>query len=303
MTSSATAEGEAETSEPGRGLDESGEPGEPEARKGPQTQGFGIASIGFVIAAWGAMCGIGGGLFAVPCLHYLYKLPLKQAVVTSLSLVAATTISATLAESVRADSRIEWLVVAALVLGSLAGAQVGFRVAKRLEPRRLKMIFCVLLLFVGTRILGWVPTTLAADGQAPVDVTLGWADYGTALLIGIGGGFVAPMLGIGGGLVAVPALLFALPGIGHLGARACSMAMGTVTSTRSMVLYYRAGQLNLRRSASFAAGAALGAFVGVQIVHIPGVADVAKKMLAGTLLLVAVRFAWDVTRKVEPAKD
>ena len=29
------------------------------------------------------MCGIGGGLFAVPLLHYVYRVPLKQAVIDS----------------------------------------------------------------------------------------------------------------------------------------------------------------------------------------------------------------------------
>lgn len=262
----------------------------------PRTQGLGIALVGFVIAMWGAMCGIGGGLFAVPILHYVYKLTLRQSVVTSLSLVAATTISATLAETLRDDSRIDWWVVLCLVGGSLVGAQFGFRAAQRIKPDKLKLIFSVLLLFVGTRILGWVPQTFAGLSDASEAPALETADYALAALIGLGGGFVAPMLGIGGGLVAVPALMFAIPSLGHLGARACSMAMGTVTSTRSMVLYFRAGELNLRRSASFATGAALGAFAGVQIVHIAGVADVAKKMLAVTLLLVAARFAWDVIR-------
>jgi|GEM_PF-508660 len=261
-----------------------------------RARGPGIGLVGFAIATWGAMCGIGGGLFAVPTLHYVYRFDLKQSVVTSLSLVAATTISATLTESLRADSRIDWALVACLVVGSLLGAQLGFRVAQRIETRLLKAIFSVLLLFVGIRILGWLPESLAASGPQDPAPELGTPEYVLGLVIGLGGGFVAPMLGIGGGLVAVPALLFAIPGLGHLGARACSMAMGTVTSTRSMLLYFRAGQLDLRRSATFAFGAAAGAFLGVQIVHVPGVAEVAKKMLAVTLLLVAARFAVDVLR-------
>jgi uncharacterized membrane protein YfcA len=260
----------------------------------PRAHGLAIGLVGMAIAAWGAMCGIGGGLFAVPVLHYIYKLRLKDAIVTSLALVAATTISATASEAFRADSAINWAVVGCLVAGSLVGAQLGFRVSRKVKTRPLKVVFIVLLLIVGVRILGLVPESFASGGYPHVLPDLGPWDFATAAMIGLGGGFVAPLLGIGGGLVAVPALLVFLPSLGHLGARACSMAMAVVTSTRSMVLYYRAGELNIKRSASFAIGAAIGAFIGVQLVHIPGVAEVAKKMLAATLLIVAVRFAIDL---------
>jgi uncharacterized membrane protein YfcA len=261
-----------------------------------RARGFAIGVVGMAIAAWGAMCGIGGGLFAVPVLHYIYRLKLKDAIITSLALVAATTASATLAEALREDSAIDWRVVLALIGGSLVGAQVGFRVSRRIETRLLKMIFIVVLAFVGIRILGIVPESLAGDGRSFAHPGLGPWDFAASALIGFGGGFVAPLLGIGGGLVAVPALLIFLPSIGHLGARACSMAMAVVSSVRSLVLYYRAGELNLRRSMSIAIGAAIGAVVGVQLVHIPGVAEVAKKMLAATLLIVAARFALDIAR-------
>ncbi len=259
-----------------------------------RAHGFAIGFVGLLIAAWGAMCGIGGGLFAVPILHYIYKLKLKDAIVTSLALVAATTTSATLSEAFRDDSRIDWRVVACLVGGSLLGAQLGFLISRRIETRMLKMVFIALLVIVGVRILGLVPESLAAGALPYTHPELGAVELVTAALIGLGGGFVAPLLGIGGGLVAVPALLVFLPSLGHLGARACSMAMGVVASSRSMFLYYRAGELNLRRSASFATGAAIGAFIGVQLVHIDGVAEIAKKMLAGTLLIVAVRFGIDL---------
>lgn len=264
-------------------------------------RGVGAAAVAFAIAAWSGMCGIGGGLFAVPVLHIVYGLRLKQAIPISLSLVAAATISGTLTEALREDTAIRWGVVAGLVIGSLFGTPLGFRVAKHVDSRKLRMIFAVLLFFVGVRVLGVVPETLAAgSGEAPA-LELGWTGYGLAALIGFGGGFVSPLLGIGGGLVAVPALLLALPPLGHLGARACSLAMATVTSTRSLGLYWRAGQLELARSAYFALGGVLGAFVGVQLVHIPGVADIAEKMLGVTLLAVCVRFLLDLRRKpVEP---
>ncbi|MCB9916684.1 MAG: sulfite exporter TauE/SafE family protein [Planctomycetes bacterium] len=268
-----------------------------EERAERSPQGFGVAAMGFAISAWCGMCGIGGGLFAVPVLHFVYKLDLKRAIPVSLSLVAAGTISGTIAEALRADSALRWGIVAGLVVGSLFGAPLGFQVAKRIDSRKLKLVFAVLLAFVGSRILGFVPQAMAAGPDGVPVFEPSWSDYGLAAVIGLGGGFVAPLLGIGGGLIAVPALLFALPGIGHLGARACSLAMATVTSTRSLALYWRAGQLDLRGSASFALGAVVGAVAGVRLVHIPGVEDVAEKMLGVTLLLVCLRFVLDLRKR------
>jgi uncharacterized membrane protein YfcA len=268
-----------------------------QVEEGAPTQGPGVVAVSFAVAAWSGMCGIGGGLFAVPILHFVYKMRLKEAIPISLSLVAAATISGTVTEALRADSALDWGIVLGLVAGSLVGAPLGFKVAQRVNSRRLKQIFIVLLLFVGTRILGFVPQAFAAgvDGL-PVN-TVGLSEYAISVLIGFGGGFVSPLLGIGGGLVAVPALLFGVPAIGYYGARACSLAMATVTSTRSLLLYWRAGQLDLRRSISVALGAALGAWVGVYLVHIDGIKDIAQKMLGATLLLVAVRFLFDLRRK------
>ncbi len=235
-------------------------------------------------------------------MHYLYRLQLKEAVVASLALVGATTISATLAEVFRDDSAIEWRVVGALVVTCLIGTQLGFKAAKVVSARKLKLVFMLLLIFVGLRLLGLAPLVSHAANGVDVSSLITTTDVGIAALIGLAGGFVSPLLGIGGGLVAVPALMFCIPDLGHLGARACSMAMATVTSSRSMVLYYRAGSLDLRRSANFAMGAAVGAIVGVQLVHIPGVAEVAEKMLAATLLVVAARFAMDVFRSRKGTK-
>ena len=81
---------------------------------------------GAAIAFIGALCGIGGGLFAVPMLHYLFKLDLRASVATALCLVAATAYSSTLTEVFREDSFLE-LTVGPLAVGALLGAQLGFQ--------------------------------------------------------------------------------------------------------------------------------------------------------------------------------
>ncbi len=186
---------------------------DPEFPKAPPTPPLGArVRLGFMgagVAAYGAVCGIGGGLFMTPILHYVRKLPLKNAVATSLALVSAATIAATITEMSIGKSELtgaRWLIVAALVVGSLLGAQLGFKVAKRIDVTRLKVIFAVVLVIGGLRLLLSPPESAGVPTVNPSIVELLLSS-----LVGFAAGFLAPLLGIGGGLVAVPALYFGFP--------------------------------------------------------------------------------------------
>ena len=247
--------------------------------------------LAWIVAAFvSALCGIGGGLFAVPMLHFIGRLPLKRAIGTALVLVFIMATTATVAEALRADSALDVRVALLLVAGSLLGAQLGFRVAQRIKVRLLKLSFIVVLLIAGLRIL-------FSEGSGAVPgAELEWTASTAALVGGIGfcGGFLSPLLGIGGGLVVVPALFFSLPSFGHLDARANSMAMGAVASAWSAWLHFRAGGVHGPTAAWFSASTVVGAVLGVMLVHRDGWADMAQLLMGGVLLFVAARFARDV---------
>jgi len=252
-----------------------------------------LALAGAVIAFIGALCGIGGGLFAVPMLHYMFKLDLRASVATGLCLVGATAYSSTLTEWLREDSTLDLMVVGPLSLGALLGAQLGFRLSKAFDERRLKGVFVVVLLIAGLRMLGrdGVPSMPVAGAAASV------VEQGlVAALIGVGAGTVAPLLGIGGGLVVVPALMFAMPGLGGLAVRAASLAVACVTSARSLQLYRREGIIRASLGGPIALGALAGAVAGVHTVHLPGMSQVGQRVMGAILLLTAARFARDVAR-------
>ncbi len=259
------------------------------------TRDVGLAFGGAAIAVIGALCGIGGGLFAVPLLHYVFKLPLRRSVATSLALVMTTGLAATAAEALHPSDALRWPVVGALVIGSLLGAQVGFFVGKRLPEVALKSLFVVALGVAGARL--W----LAAPGIVDPLPGAGALALGEALAVvalGFFAGVVAPILGIGGGLVAVPGLLFLMPELGALGARAASLAMTVPNAARSLHLYAREGAVELRPALAFATGALVGGAIGVQLVHLDGAARVGQLLLGGILLTTAVRFAVDVLRRL-----
>ena len=254
-----------------------------------------LVPVGFAIGFLGSLCGIGGGLFAVPILHYLVRIPLKHAVATGLLLVVATTGAATVAEAFQREPDLFWAAIAALTAGVLTGAQLGYYVSERINARLLRWLFVVFLSVAGYRIVtaGGGGGEAVAEGPALTQ----WYAYLFAYLVGIGGGFVAPILGVGGGLFMVPGLVLVLPAVGFPGARACALAAGAVASARSLFLHARAGRVQWRPAATLALGALAGAVTGVWFLHLPGLAEVGRPMLAVVLWFVAVRFLVDLRKK------
>lgn len=253
-----------------------------------------LALFGLGIGTWSTLCGIGGGVFAVPLLHYLFGMSLKAAVANSLVVVAAMTSAGTVFEAARPDSAIHWDVVLALVTTGVVGSRIGYVVAERLSVRALKAVFAVLLVLVATEVLWTAPGRGEEALLAPRAFAPGWTDYALIAAIGLVAGFVAPLLGIGGGLVAVPGLLLGVAEVGYVGARACSTAMSTVNGWQSVLLYRRRGGIHAPSAAACAVGAIGGARAGVALAHVEGVAVVAQMLIALTLYLVAARFAWDL---------
>lgn len=247
--------------------------------------------LGALISVLGAVCGIGGGLFSTPLLHYGLRFGLRRAIATSLALVTATAFSATLAEAVRHDSSLPWSIVAAIAPAALLGTQMGYRFQDRLQVRLLKKIFCVLLTIVGLKMI-------FADGQsaAMIGYQPDLMDHLGAALLGVCAGFVVPILGIGGGMLMVPGMLIVVPGLGYPGARATSLAVASFTASRSTFLHLRAGKLDPKDARWIAGGALVGAYAGVQLVHMGSVAAVGQVLLAVILLVSALRFGLDVIR-------
>ncbi|MFT5048903.1 MAG: putative membrane protein YfcA [Chlamydiales bacterium] len=256
-----------------------------------------LTAAGFFIGMVAATCGIGGGLFAVPLLHYGFKLPLKAAVATSLCLVLATSTSATVTEALHPGRALLPELVGVLVLGALVGAQIGHRIASRLPVKKLKAVFSVVLLLAGARLL------LAGAGGGADEALVAFvptsSDYAVALAIGLVAGVAVPLLGVGGGLVVVPCLLFVMPQLGYLGARAASLGMATLTSARSIFLYRKDGLIDWKRARWFALGALAGAVGGVYWVHQSGNAILARGALGGVLVLAGLRFSVDALRRAD----
>lgn len=273
-------------------LEESASSGSAAARSAPTpARTLWLVAMGAMVAFVSSNCGIGGGLFVVPFLHYAVGFTLELAVATSLVHVLAATTAATVTEALAPHSFLRLDLAAVLAAGALLGAQLGYRLSRRIDTLTLRKLFVVVMFLAGVRMLfdGADASDAGATGFTIWDVALGFA-------IGAGGGFISPLLGIGGGLFMVPALFAFVPGLDFAAARACSMAASAVASARGAWLHSRAGSIDRRVGGWLALGAVIGAVAAVYVFHLPGFVDTGRWVLAGVLWFVAARFLWDFRR-------
>ncbi|CAN5464224.1 sulfite exporter TauE/SafE family protein [soil metagenome] len=90
--------------------------------------------------------GVGGGFVIVPALVLVLRIPIQQAVGTSLMIVALN--SATSLVSRAGTAHFDWAVIVPFTLAAMLATLAGKRVADRLPAAQLKRGFAVLLLLV-----------------------------------------------------------------------------------------------------------------------------------------------------------
>lgn len=104
--------------------------------------------IGMIIGFVAGLLGIGGGVFIVPMLIYILKVPTKTAAATSIFIVVFSSFSGFLAHISIAWP--DWKFIFTAAIFSIAGGQLGSRImAEKLEGSMVRKIFGgVLLIFV-----------------------------------------------------------------------------------------------------------------------------------------------------------
>lgn len=157
------------------------------------------AAVGFV----SGLVGAGGGFLVVPALVLVARLPMRDAVGTSLLVIGLQALAgfASHAGTSAVDVRMVLLVTAAAVTGSL----LGLRLAPRVDALALRRIFGVLVLGLGTFLfVHHVSGAVSSLGTFP------WlAELGGGALLGLAAtllfrshGRIAGVSGLFGGLLA-----------------------------------------------------------------------------------------------------
>jgi hypothetical protein len=95
--------------------------------------------------------GVGGGFLIVPALVLLLGMDMRDAVGSSLVVIALNSAAGLLGHL--GDGGLSWLIIGLLLAGGLPGLLAGARLAQRLPVARLRQGFAVLVVLLGIVLL------------------------------------------------------------------------------------------------------------------------------------------------------
>ncbi|MEA1944817.1 MAG: sulfite exporter TauE/SafE family protein [Euryarchaeota archaeon] len=231
-----------------------------------------VTGIGVGIAS--GLLGVGGCFIMVPVQYWVYTamgfsqdIAMKVAFGTNLFVVLSTSMSGALGHSRR--GAVWWRAGIVLGISGAIGAAIGATIATGLPGETLKVIFGLVILASGIRMLTAKPPKIT---QEPEDAPFLWAAWGFPL------GIVAGLVGIGGGVLMIPVMVLALKFRMHQ-AVGTSAALMIFTSSGGMIGYiinglgapglpaYSIGYVNIASWLALAATSVPMAQVGVRAAH------------------------------------
>ncbi len=254
----------------------------------------GLVGLGFVIGILSGWFGVGGGFLMTPLLNVVFAIPYNIAVGSDLCQMAATTSAASLKH--RSYGHIDYKLAFFMLIGSVAGAELGARLLMKLKKLGsitihthsiskmylwVTAIYMVLLLLVGISMFlesrkarkdsktEVVKTRISQKIQkmrlfptislpiSGVESISVW----TLIVLGFMVGTASGLLGVGGGFIITPSLiyLFGIP---------TSIAIGTglfqiiFTSGYGAFTHFLKGNVDFLLAASILAGSLAGSQVG-----------------------------------------
>ncbi len=237
--------------------------------------------IGLLLGLFGA----GGGMLTVPLLVYGVDMPLKQAIASSLWIVAGVSIVAAFHQRAWRVIHPGLLTFSSVggILGSIGGAWLGTWVDAALQ----QALFGALLLIVA----GWTWRTRLHEEPLPSASCHCLA----ALVIGVALGVITGLLGVGGGFLMVPALI--LLGISHFPtAVAHSLVLITINATVSGFTYLGHVPSSPETMLMVGSLAAVGSIVGSHLLKRIPLAPLQRVFsiglaLLGITMLVQLKFS------------
>ncbi len=228
-----------------------------------------ILAAGALAGGLGAMLGIGGGIFLVPFLTLVLRLPIGVAAAISLTTVIGTSSSVSAGRT--GSHLINFRLGMVLEVATAAGSLLGGITAQYLSAHLVERLFAIVTVLVGVMMLIRINrrNILSRDldagalgGRYLDHERGGLVAYRVkrvplALFASFIAGNVSSLLGIGGGVIKVP-VLNAWCGVPVRAAAATSAFMIGVTAAGGAIIYYGNNQL----IPSLAAAAILGVQAG-----------------------------------------
>lgn len=126
----------------------------PEAEKAPEAQVFNYPMIlaeGVVVGILTGLVGAGGGFLIIPALVLFTKLPMKQAIGTSLVIIAAKSLIGFLGDL--SHTTMNWTLLLTVTALAISGIFLGNMLSSRVSGEKLKKAFGWFVLVMGIYIL------------------------------------------------------------------------------------------------------------------------------------------------------
>jgi hypothetical protein len=115
-------------------------------------KGAGSGGIGLAVGFMAGLLGIGGGVFIVPLLIYVLKVPTKTAAASNTFIVCFSSLTGFVTHASLAS--IDWSFILLAAAFAFAGGQLGSRLmAGKLRGRTVRLLFAVVLLLMSGRLL------------------------------------------------------------------------------------------------------------------------------------------------------
>lgn len=113
-----------------------------------------LAASGLVVGALSGFFGIGGGFLIVPGLMFATRMPLRNAIGTSL--VAVSVFGVTTSASYAASGLVDWRSAILFIAGGIGGGYLGMKFGAALsnERRALNLVFSAVVITVGLFMTG-----------------------------------------------------------------------------------------------------------------------------------------------------
>jgi hypothetical protein len=112
---------------------------------------FRLVVIGLAGGALSGFFGVGGGILLVPLIILFLATPRKVAHATSLGAIVALSFAGTLGFAL--SGQVNWVVGITIGAGGIVGGALGAHYMNRLSPRTLRLIFAVVLIAAGVRMV------------------------------------------------------------------------------------------------------------------------------------------------------
>src|SRR3954447_22889887 len=116
-------------------------------------------ALGFLAGILTVFLGIGGGFILVPAMIYLFGMPARVVIGTSLIMILAVSAATTMVHALTTRA-VDIVLAALLLVGGVVGAQYGALLTTRLKPDLLRLALAIIILLVALRMflgLFWRP--------------------------------------------------------------------------------------------------------------------------------------------------